>query len=396
MLGGALCVRNPEFHTNAAPFHGFWELVAGRGALVAVVVGAVLVAGGPVLADRMPWRRLLVTSAAAGFAWSVALAVSVGAHGFTEPLASRNEYLAGIRFIDGDFLRTFTDALPGYPTHVKGHPPGLVLVLWVLDRIGLSGPGWASVLVVGVGASAVPAVLLTVREVASEATARRLAPFLVLAPAAVWMATSGDAFFTGAAAWAVRATVLATGRHRPPVLAGLLWAAVLMLSYGLALLAPVAIGIAWQRRRIDVLVGTAGVATATLVVVGVATGFWWPDGLAATRSAYLAGAAPGRAAWVFIWLNLCALAIAVGPAVAPALRRLRASGLALLVGGALVGVLLADLSLMSKAEVERIWLPWTPWLLVAAVALPTIHRRPWLTAQAATGIALQLALRSSW
>jgi hypothetical protein len=396
VVGGALCARNPEFHTNAAPFHGYWVLVLGPGTLAAVVAGAALVAAGPALADRLPWRRLLTGSAVAAFAWSVALAVSVGGHGFTEPLSSRNEYLAGLRFVDGDFLRTFTDVLPAYPTHIKGHPPGMVLVFWLLDRIGLSGPGWASVLVVAVGASAVPAVLLTVRDVASEATARRLAPFLALAPAAVWTATSGDAFFTGVGAWAVYATVLATSRRRPPVLAGLLWAAVLLLSYGLVLLAPVAIGVAWWRRRIDVLVTTAIVATASLVVLGVATGYWWPDGLAATRRAYLAGAAPGRAAWVFIWLNLCAFAIAVGPAVAPALRRLRASGPALLVGGALAGVVLADLSLMSKAEVERIWLPWVPWVLVATVALPTIHRRRWLTAQAATGIALQLALRSSW
>jgi uncharacterized membrane protein YkvI len=194
----------------------------------------------------------------------------------------------------------------------------------------------------------------------------------------------------------VYATVLATRRRRPPLLAGLLWAAVLMLSYGLVLLAPVAIGIAWWRRRIDVLLTTAVVATASLVVIGVATGFWWPDGLAATRRAYLAGAAPGRAAWVFVWLNLCALAIAVGPAVAPALHRLRASGSTLLVAGALVGLVVADLSLMSKAEVERIWLPWMPWVLVATAALPLPHRRRWLTAQAATGIALQLALRSSW
>jgi hypothetical protein len=97
-----------------------------------------------------------------------------------------------------------------------------------------------------------------------------------------------------------------------------------------------------------------------------------------------------------VWLNLSALAIAVGPAIAPALRRLRTTGPALLVAGALAGVALADLSLLSKGEVERIWLPWVPWILVATLALPHRRRHPWLAAQAATGIALQLALRSSW
>ena len=30
----------------------------------------------------------------------------------------------------------FTDALPAYPTHIKGHPPGLVFLLWALSRVG--------------------------------------------------------------------------------------------------------------------------------------------------------------------------------------------------------------------------------------------------------------------
>ncbi len=36
----------------------------------------------------------------------------------------------------------------------------------------------------------------------------------------------------------------------------------------------------------------------------------------------------------------------------------------------LATVLLADLSGMSKAEVERIWLPFVPWLLVGTALLP--------------------------
>jgi len=394
VVGGALCARNVEFHTDAAPFHGHWDLAIGRGVLVPLAVGALLITVAPTFADRLRWPRLLASSMLGAFTWSVALAVSVGGHGLTEPLSTRAEYLAGVRFVDGRYLRTFVDALHRYPTHIKGHPPGLVLVLRVLDGIGLGGPGWASVLVVAVGASAVPAVLLTVREVADEVAARRLAPFLVVAPAAVWLATSGDAFFTGVGGWAVCATVLATRSQRLAVLAGLLWGSALLLSYGLVLLAPVAVGIAWWRRRVDVLVITAAVAAGTLLATGLLTGFWWPAGLAATRRAYLAGYAPGRPAWVFVWLNVCALAIALGPAVMPAARRLRQAGPALLVAGALAGLVLADLSLMSKGEVERIWLPWMPWLLVATVALP--NQRRWLAAQAATGIALQLALRSSW
>ena len=38
-------------------------------------------------------------------------------------------------------------------------------------------------------------------------------------------------------------------------------------------------------------------------------------------------------------------------------------------------VVVADLSLMSRAEVERIWLPFVPWLLVGCALLPDRWRR---------------------
>ena len=39
----------------------------------------------------------------------------------------------------GRFLASFTELLPTYATHVRGHPPGGVLALWGLDEIGLGG-----------------------------------------------------------------------------------------------------------------------------------------------------------------------------------------------------------------------------------------------------------------
>ncbi len=41
----------------------------------------------------------------------------------------------------GDFLSHFVERIDLYPTHVRGHPPALLLGLWGLDRIGLGGPG---------------------------------------------------------------------------------------------------------------------------------------------------------------------------------------------------------------------------------------------------------------
>lgn len=400
VVGGWLTARHPELHTDAAPFHGHWDLVVGVGAVVPVLVGAALVLAAPIAAHRLRWRQLLVATPLASLAWAVALAVTVGGHGFAEPMRERGGYLEGVPLVHdlGHFLRTFTSTWRDLPTHVKGHPPGLVALLWVLDRIGLGGPGWAAALVIAAGATAAAAVLLAVREVAGEATARRVAPFVVVVPAAVWMATSGDALFTAVAAWAVATTVLATARpgRLVAVGAGVLWAAALLLSYGLVLVAPVAVAVAWWRRRWDVVVVSAATAGAVLVAAAVVTGFWWPAGLAATRVAYHEGYAAHRPGSVFVWLNLCALAVAVGPAAFVAFGRLRWNGAALLASAALVGIALADASLLSKAEVERIWLPWVPWLLVATASIPAARHRRFLAGQAVTGIAVQLALRSTW
>jgi hypothetical protein len=63
-----------------------------------------------------------------------------------------------------------------------------------------------------------------------------------------------------------------------------------------------------------------------------------------------------------------------------------------------VAVLVADLSGLSRGEVERIWLPFLPWLLVGAVALIRGRAvpRPWLLAQAGCAIAVTAVVRTTW
>ena len=56
----------------------------------------------------------------------------------------------------------------------------------------------------------------------------------------------------------------------------------------------------------------------------------------------------------------------------------RRPGLHLVVLGALVAIVFADLSMLSKAETERIWLPFTIWLTAAAALLPPRSQRWWL------------------
>jgi hypothetical protein len=59
-------------------------------------------------------------------------------------------------------------------------------------------------------------------------------------------------------------------------------------------------------------------------------------------------------------------------------------------------VLVATLSGLSKAEVERIWMPFGAWVAVAAVALPRLSLRGWLTAQVVTAIVVNHLLWTFW
>jgi methylthioxylose transferase len=301
------------------------------------------------------------------------------------------------------FLSQFVQRIHSYNSHARGHPPGMELLLWATARVGLSGLGWSAALALGGGAAAGVAALVALRDIADEHRARAAMPFLVLAPAAIWW-SSGDAFFAGVSAWAVTLVVLATGTGGWPsdwraLLGGLLFGVTAFLSYGLVLLVciPVAVGV--FRRRFRPL-ALAAVGALPVFAAFRAAGFSWFAGLAATRTQYWLGAASGRPYRYFVFADLAAFALAIGPAAAIAIARLRERRVWLLVGGALTAIALADLSGMSKAEVERIWLPFVPWVLLATCAFAADKRdrgvRYWLGLQAASALLIELAVRSPW
>ncbi len=188
---------------------------------------------------------------------------------------------------------------------------------------------------------------------------------------------------------------------------GLLLAAAAFGSYGVVLVAVVPLAVAYRRRRLRP-VFVAAVAALGVTVAFAAAGFVWLEGLAATRDRYVAGIASSRPYLPFLVINLAALAVAVGPAIAVAIARLRDRTLWVIVGAALTAIAIADISGMAKGEVERIWLPFTPWLLVAGAALTrrqevtrvrTTRLAPqsgWLALQACTAIAVESVARTAW
>jgi len=395
---------------NAPPLAGSLTPRLPTGALEGATLGVFAIASvwwGPRLVERAGRRTLPWLVFAAAAIWAVLLAGTDGSAGLTGPPAAPGDYLHDAAKIASPllFLQKFVSNIGAHTTHVRAHPPGMVLLLWGFARAGLSGPPPVAALEILGGAAAVPAVYLAVRELVGEGRARTAAPFLVLAPFAVFFG-SGDALFLGVSAWAFELLILATGRggRRATVLAlggGVLAAAGLFLSYGLLplLLLPVAVAVA--RRRTKVL----AIATAPIVITGAAfaaAGFVWWQGLAATRVQYAESIARFRPGSYFLVANLAALAIAVGPVTWVGLTRLRDRRLWLMAGAALAAVVLADLSGLSKGEVERIWLPFMPWLVAGAacglLGLRATPRRArlWLAVQVAWAIGLQLLVRSPW
>ncbi|MEU1850870.1 hypothetical protein ABZ499_16725 [Streptomyces sp. NPDC019990] len=405
---------------NWPPVLGSWGPHLGPGTPAAVLVALATVTHGPALAARLPWRALLPTAWGAGTAWIFSLALIDGwDRGIARRLTTRYEYLQVIdRFHDiPAALRTFTDhilldAPDNWPAHIAGHPPAATLTFVLLDRIGLRGGGWAGVWCIAVGATACVAVLVTVRALADEVLARRAAPFLVLAPAAVWMGTSADAYFAAVAAWAVALLALAVTRRSLwwAGASGLLFGLTCYLSYGLTLVALIAVAVlALGRHGIRERPALLAPLLAGLAVVPTAftlAGFDWWEAYHLLVTRYHQGAGGIRPYGYWVWANLACTVLITGLAAAAGLRRTGAVllrhrtaspadvRLALLVSAALLALLVADLSGMSKAETERIWLPFAVWLLPACALLP--RPRAWLTAQALLALLLNHLLLTGW
>jgi methylthioxylose transferase len=389
---------------GAAPLAGRFGWRVSGDALIPVAFGAGVVWFGPRVAAQLAWPRLLAAVSAVSAGWALALSRIDGPGAFTSPFRAPAYLQVANQISDPHaFLSEFVQRIHSYNSHVRGHPPGMTVLLWATGRIGLSSVEWTAVLALVGGAAAGVAALVALRDVADEGHARAAAPFVALAPAAIWW-SSGDAFFAGVAAWAVTLVVLATRgtgsrSDRRSALGGFLFGVTAFLSYGLVLLACIPIGVAASRRRLRPLV-LAAVGAAPVFVAFRAAGFSWLAGLAATRTQYWLGAASGRPYRYFVVADLAAFALAVGPAAAVAIARLRSRRVWLLVGGALVGIVVADLSAMSKAEVERIWLPFVPWVLLATSALAARTSgkgaRVLLGLQAASAVLIELAVRSPW
>ena len=424
--GAALQRGGTDLTLFAAPFFADWAPRPTWGTAVPIVIALTVATGGPAAARVLPWRRLLV--------------VSLGHHGRLERRAPRPARAGPVspdrsgpastmpppcrRSAGSGSARTSARTCPsldGAPIHVKSHPPGMVVLLRGLEVLGLPGSGWAAATLIAVTATVPIGVAVTVRRLGVEAGARAVLPFLVCAPWTLLVATVADGVFAAAVVWGIALLAAATsagdGRTAAAlaVVSGAVLAGSLYLSYGLVpLVAALTGSVLLSTRRWPLIAPLLAGATAVAAAWTLA-GFHWLDGFSATRALYHRGAAAHRPYTYFVLANLVVFAIMLGPAVVaawahrPARSRDPSTGHSLpaadpfvaplrwLAGASLVAVAVADLSGLSKGEVERIWLPFLPFATLVVVRLASDRSAAsWIAAQAAVAIALQTLLVWPW
>ena len=404
---------------DTAPIFGWWNAHVGWGTVPALLIAAAVVRWGPTVAATLRWRSLVGLTWATSFAWAFSLAMVDGwERGFAGRLAARHEYLRQVPTITDipEAVRTFAGRILDFQpdswiTHVSGHPPGALLSFVWLDRIGLGGGAWAAWFCVLIGSSAAAAIIIAIRAVSDEATARLAAPFVAVAPTAIWIAVSADGYFAGVAAWGIALLALAvhgSSRWSIPAAAGagLLLGWGIFLNYGLGLIAVPAVAVLLTAPSLRAaLRGLLPAVIAALAVVAVfyAAGFWWFDGYLLVQERYWQGIANDRPFQYWVWGNLASTVCAIGLGSVAGLGRVfdiqalrRRSGLHVLLTGAFLSIALADLSMLSKAETERIWLPFTVWLTAAAALLPPRSHRWWLGLNVIGALAINHLILTNW
>lgn len=428
VVGRTLQARGVTILLPRPPLLAFWHPHVGWGsplALLCVLAGLRLQRR----AAQLRWTRLLVLGWLLMLAWMCSLALVDGfGRGWTQVLLNPNEYLHDLPRIRSPFtfMATFTRFIAFgrgvtgntvWTTHVAAHPPLATLVFWLLDRVGLGGGLWAGTLCILVSSVTAIAMPATLRELGAPMAARRLVPFAALLPGAVWMAVSADGLFAGVASGGLALVCRGASRRRlvPALVGGLLLGVAVFLSYGLVvfgIVVMVAAGLTCRAHGLRPVVTpwlVAAAAAGAVAAVHAGLGFNWFVGLAALRVRYYQGVASQRPFSYFIYADLAAWLVSCSPVLAVGVAR----GFAVIVSWrrsawtqdrivalvALAGVaaaLTADLSAMSKAETERIWLAFG---VVANTSLALLRgrRAAWgLVGCAGWAIAVNHLLNTGW
>jgi hypothetical protein len=304
-----------------------------------------------------------------------------------------NEYLPALGALHWGprfFLDRFAETVPALPVHAAGHPPGLLLTLYAL---GISSPGGMAALCIGVGALSVPLTYGLGRALLDEPRARVAALLLACAPGAlIFGATSADTVYLTLGLLAAWPLIVPSWPWRAVGAAALAVAS--LFAWSLLAVGAWAAIVVWRRDGIRPAVALCALCGAALAVFYAAlhgfTGFDPIGTLRATEDVYRAGIASLRPYWYWLLGSPAAFLLVLGvPILWYALRRstLAAAIFAVLAIAAALG--------FTKAETERIWLFFAPFVCLAAAASP-LPLRPVLAALAVQALAYELVFDTVW
>ncbi len=396
--------------TAGAPFLGSYRFQVSPYTLLAPAVAAVFLLTWRWI-RQLQWALLLLIAYAVAVAWALALALVDGAAGLTRSLLDPSNYAPDVAMVGNSpahYIATYTQNVAGHSSAARGHPPGSVMVLWALERVGIRDQLTLAVFITALGTLTIPLVLYCVRSVCGEVTARRYAPVLVLAPYAIWVAVSMDAVVAMLGALVCAAGVFASARKRHGFLAagwslitGVLIGFAGMFSYDVVWLGLSVVLLYFARRRPFLNIGT-GIGALVPVLVAQHLGFGWLTGLAAANSDFVARIEPFRSAPWWAILSIVALILAAGPPLYASARKIRNTPAWPFLIGSTVAVLFSVFAGLARGGVEAAWLPFFPWLTVAAVAPETQGGdpppMPWLLVigGAIVAVVIEAVLATPW
>lgn len=375
----ALAVRfDARLETAGPPFLGHYRIQLGPASFLAPMVAvAVLMVALRGWLDHGEWRKIQSFGYIAALAWALALAVVDGASGLTRALGSPEEYLPDVALVGNDpfeYIRRFADDPAAHTDASRGHPPGPVLLLWALTRLGITNHVVLGLLITAAATLTVPLVLSAVRDSCGETTARRYLPVVVLAPYAVWVAVSLDAIVALLGAAAVVAGVRASRRQARgstawgwALLAGIGLGVAALFSYAAPWLGLSLVLVYFARRRalLNIVTGTGALLP---VLAAQAAGFSWFDGLVTAETDYDSRVGPYRSVLWWSVISVVVLFLVAGPPLVASARKLRNTPAWPFIVGAGAAVVFSVVAGLTRGGVEHAWLPFFPWLTIAAVA----------------------------
>jgi len=354
------------------------------------------------LDERLTPGRVALILFAGTLALRLALAAGRGGTGewdkvFDEARSfeAPNEYLPALPTVDlgpGYFLDRFAELVPSMPVHVAGHPPGLPLVMHFL---GLDTPARLAAFCIVAGAIAAPLTYGLARELLEERGARLAGLLMAISPQALMFGvTTADAVY--ATLGLLAAWPLARASRRARLLGAVMLFVATLFAWSLLAIGAWAAILAWRRHGLRSAIELSAICGVVLLALHGAfaalTGFDPIGTVRATEEVYRLGIASIRPYWYWLFGSPVGFLLVLGIPITWLALRVLARGTDEAV--AIFAVLaIAAVMGFTKAETERIWLFFAPFVCLAAAR--GLARRPQLVVPVAAALAAQALLHEA-